>query len=100
MKIFGNKTVNRFLCWTETIQNTIQYFFRTGKIIPVMGHLYSINEIHRNCIVSISWCEYCGHMSMAWQPEGSITDQELIKLYGTTNGFCDCSKNPPLEDGK
>lgn len=71
-------------CWFITIWNTVQNFFKSkGDVTPVMGHLYTKHEIHRNCIVQIDYCDHCGHMTMTWYREGSIPDEDLIKMCGT-----------------
>lgn len=85
--------IKRFNCLIDTIWYTAERFFKTGEIIPVMGHVYTKHEVHRNCCVEISYCGDCGHVSMSWHKEGLETDKMLMETVGILEGTVDATES-------
>jgi len=84
--------IKKFNCFLDTVWGTFMHFIKTGDTTIVKGHIYDQHEIIRNCVLIISKCSYCGSQTFAWQKEGSVTDKKLIEIYGSKDGYCDCSK--------
>ena len=85
----------KFDCFLKTLWYTFTRFIKTGETIPVMGHVYDRHEVYRNCVVQISYCEHCNSITIAWNREGNISDEDLLKMYGTINSDIDKGKFSP-----
>ena len=72
-------------CWVRGMWLNITMFLKSGNGTPVDGCVYTNHEVHRNCVVTVGYCEHCDKIDISWQKEGSVTDADLMKYYGTTD---------------
>lgn len=56
-----------WLCWWRRFW----YSLTTG--LNVDGHFYKDDEVHKNCEVTISYCEICGKMNISWAKNNGLS---------------------------
>lgn len=56
--------MNTLICWLKTIIDSISSGFPFNY--PVSGHMFVDEEVHKNCTVTISRCEQCNKLDIAW----------------------------------